>query len=316
MRKIKLTKVITSTLVIASVLALIPIGASAEWRQDSNGWWYTEGSSWVTGEKRIEGHDYYFEPNGYMTTGWRSIKGKWKYFDNNGCQKTGWIQSGGQLYYINSLGGYMDTNQYVDGWYLNNDGVGTKCINIGKFEIDKSTGTIIKFSGSDTSLVIPKVIDGIEIKRINTNTFYNCKDLTSVTIPNNVTYISTSAFDGCTNLTSIIVDDNNKNYTSVDGVLLNKTKTELLKCPEGKVDKNYVIPDSVITISWYALEHCYSLASITIPDSIKNIGKNAFEKESNTIFYVNSEEMKQSLIIDGIDKNKIILNSQSEALTK
>ena len=34
MKKLKLTKVIASTLVVASVLALNPIGASAEWKQN------------------------------------------------------------------------------------------------------------------------------------------------------------------------------------------------------------------------------------------------------------------------------------------
>lgn len=66
MKKLKLTKLIASTLVIASVLALNPIGANAEWKQDSNGWWYTEGDSWATGWKSIDGKLYYFNNDGYM----------------------------------------------------------------------------------------------------------------------------------------------------------------------------------------------------------------------------------------------------------
>jgi len=46
MKKSKLTKVIASSLVVASVLVLNPIGASAKWKQDFNGWWNTEGNSW------------------------------------------------------------------------------------------------------------------------------------------------------------------------------------------------------------------------------------------------------------------------------
>ena len=38
MKKLKLTKVIAITLVAASVLALNPIGANAEWKQDAKGW--------------------------------------------------------------------------------------------------------------------------------------------------------------------------------------------------------------------------------------------------------------------------------------
>ena len=66
MKKTKLTKIVASTLVIASILALNPIGASASWKQDSRGWWYTEGSSYTKGWKQIDGKWYYFNSNGYM----------------------------------------------------------------------------------------------------------------------------------------------------------------------------------------------------------------------------------------------------------
>ncbi|MDR3596397.1 RICIN domain-containing protein [Clostridium sp.] len=61
MRKSKLSKLIAS-----SVLILSPVGASAEWRQNSTGWWYAEGSSYATGWRLIDGKYYYFSDNGYM----------------------------------------------------------------------------------------------------------------------------------------------------------------------------------------------------------------------------------------------------------
>jgi len=67
MKNLKLTKIIASTLVVASVLALNPIGASASWRQNSNGWWNTEGSSWSVGWRKIDEKWYYFNSNGYMS---------------------------------------------------------------------------------------------------------------------------------------------------------------------------------------------------------------------------------------------------------
>ncbi|MDR5587540.1 MULTISPECIES: right-handed parallel beta-helix repeat-containing protein [Clostridium] len=66
MKKLKLIKVISSLLIAASVLAFAPIGASAAWKQDSNGWWYTEDNSYAKGWDVIDGKWYYFESSGYM----------------------------------------------------------------------------------------------------------------------------------------------------------------------------------------------------------------------------------------------------------
>lgn len=65
-----LKKLMALGIIVTSVLALNPIGASAEWRQDSNGWWYADGSTWYMGWKLINGNWYYFDTNGYMKTGW------------------------------------------------------------------------------------------------------------------------------------------------------------------------------------------------------------------------------------------------------
>lgn len=66
MKKLKLTKLIASLVVIGSVFAANPIAANAEWKEDNTGWWYEDGSSWATGWKLIDGKWYYFNSNGYM----------------------------------------------------------------------------------------------------------------------------------------------------------------------------------------------------------------------------------------------------------
>ena len=106
--------------------------------------------------------------------------------------------------------------------------------------------------------------------------FAYCESLTSVTIPESVTSIGEGAFEGCENLTEIKVDTNNKNYTSQDGVLFNKNKTELIQYPIGNERKTYDIPKGVTSIGDLAFVLCDSLPSITIPDSVTNIGDYAF----------------------------------------
>ncbi|OPJ59622.1 immunoglobulin-like domain-containing protein [Clostridium chromiireducens] len=62
----KLIKVIASLLAVASMLTAYPLRTNAEWKQDSNGWWNTEGSSWSVGWKEIDRKWYYFRQDGYM----------------------------------------------------------------------------------------------------------------------------------------------------------------------------------------------------------------------------------------------------------
>ena len=59
----------------------------ASWKQDSTGWWYGDASGW------------------YAVSSWQKIDNIWYYFGNDG---------------------YMVTNQYVDGYWVNADGAWTE----------------------------------------------------------------------------------------------------------------------------------------------------------------------------------------------
>ena len=129
------------------------------------------------------------------------------------------------------------------------------------------------FSGctSIKSITIPN-----SVTSIGSSAFYWCTSLTSITIPDSVTSIGNWAFSGCSSLTAINVATGNKNYTSVNGVLFNKDKTELICYPAGKTGKSYTIPDGVTEIGERAFYGCASLTSITIPDGVTSIGESAF----------------------------------------
>jgi hypothetical protein len=126
-----------------------------------------------------------------------------------------------------------------------------------------------------TSMVIPASVTSIGYAA-----FCGCSNLTGVTIPNSVTSIGGRAFSDCLVLTSITVETVHPLYSSLDGVLFDKNKTELIQCPAGKSGV-YSIPNSITSIGNYAFSGCSGLRSVAIPNSVTSIGYSAFESCSS-----------------------------------
>ncbi len=126
---------------------------------------------------------------------------------------------------------------------------------------------------------------------------------TANNIPSSVTSIEDGSLYGCSSLTSIIVDNNNSEYSSADGILYNKDKTELICCPGGKKTANN-IPSSVTSIGYCAFMGCTSLTSVTIPDSVTSIGYDAFYGCSSLASIVVDNNNSEYSSADGILYNK------------
>jgi hypothetical protein len=116
---------------------------------------------------------------------------------------------------------------------------------------------------------------------IGDGAFYGCTGLISVNFGEKVTSVGNSiTFYGCTALTHFDVSTENATYSSLDGVLYNKDRTELLLYPLGKTDNSFTIPETVTTLAEAALMGS-SLRSITLPESLKTIGEHAFDNCPN-----------------------------------
>jgi hypothetical protein len=116
---------------------------------------------------------------------------------------------------------------------------------------------------------------GSSVTNIANYAFSRCTNLTSVTIPSSVTTIGVLAFLQCTSLTNFSVDAANSVYSTLDGVLFNRTQTTLIQFPGGR-GGSYVVPNSVTNIGNYAFYGRINLTSVTIPDGVANIGVSAF----------------------------------------
>ena len=146
-----------------------------------------------------------------------------KYYTWSEYVSTGWL--GGTYSYIKYIK-WPGAEAYSTAGEDNPTGTVTYAVTGGSITFDKSTGTITDCDTSVTAANIPSKIDGVAVTGIGARAFYQCTSLTSVTIPNSVTYIIHSAFSGCTSLTSI------------------------------------TIPDSVTGISWSAFYGCTSLTDV------------------------------------------------------
>ena len=132
---------------------------------------------------------------------------------------------------------------------------------------------------SCNSLVNVVIPDGV--KSIGAFAFSICDSLQSIMIPKSVSSIGDSALAECWSLIDISVDANNQSYCSVDGVLFNRDKTNLIQYPTGRKNNIYEIPNGTEKIINSAFCLCASLAETTIPDSVKTIETFAFDHCSN-----------------------------------
>ena len=125
-----------------------------------------------------------------------------------------------------------------------------------------------------TDLISATIGNGVT--SIGNSTFHHCYSLASVNIGSGVTSIDNSAFGSCTSLTAITVDAGNPAYSSIDGVVFDKSQTLLIQYPKAKLGE-YTVPDSVTSIDDYAFYNCYNLTGIAFGSGITSIGSYAFK---------------------------------------
>ncbi len=133
---------------------------------------------------------------------------------------------------------------------------------------------------------------------IGANAFYSNNKVKTITLPDSVMAVCDFAFTWCDNLetinigkgvigigenlfsaspklSAINVSAENTEFVSVDGVLFNKDKTEIISFPAGK-GTEYTIPATVKSIGNYAFSYCNGLTSVTISEEVASIGDHAF----------------------------------------
>ena len=116
--------------------------------------------------------------------------------------------------------------------------------------------------------------------------FENWNVLTSVILPDNVTYIGSSSFNNCVKLSSIVLpegvtsigDDAFYGCTSLSSIVIPESVTSIWNSTFYGCSSlcSVVIPDGVTSIRNSTFSGCTSLSSIVIPESVTSIGSQAF----------------------------------------
>lgn len=198
-----------------------------------------------------------------------------------------------------------------------------------KFYFYPTTGMITGYNGTDTVVVIPSKINGITVETIG-HTAFRYSSVTSVTIPDSVTFISDSAFAYCSSLTNISIPNS---VTAIGSFAFEGcTKLESITLPSSLLTISEFlfydcsqlttihIPDSVSSIRTYAFYNCGKLETIRIPVSVTSIGSYAFDDcpSSMTVTYSGSKKQWDAITkgsYNGVLENHLVCNTLEATFT-
>ncbi|MCM1114612.1 MAG: leucine-rich repeat domain-containing protein, partial [Clostridium sp.] len=151
---------------------------------------------------------------------------------------------------------------------------------------DDGTAYVCAYTGDSERIAIPEAKGGVKITGI-ANRAFKGSNVISIALSSAVKNLDASSFEMSNKLEKITVHESNPYFSSADGVLFNKSKTELVCFPKYKNSESYTIPDTVITVCSAAFQNNMYLDSITIPAGLKTFEKYAFNAANLTKVYYN-----------------------------
>ena len=185
------------------------------------------------------------------------------------------------------------------------------CYNItGDSTVDVTFNTDYDYRGR---VKIPNVVSDRDVTYmvtgIDNSAFYNCREVTSVAIPNSVTAIGEAAFANCELLATINIPNS---VTTIGDFAFNSCENlRMMKIPNSVTMigshafslcssmMSVTLPNSITRIEDFTFYGCVSLTSITIPYSVTSIGEHAFQRCDNLSLITILSPMPPSLF-DGL----------------
>ncbi len=146
-----------------------------------------------------------------------------------------------------------------------------------------------------------KSVDIKKVTQLEWATFYNCSELTTITVPDNFEGMKDLVFEGCNKFTTIKLSGNSGKDIIYKGCLYNKDKTKLIMVPVAKTD--FQIEDSVVEIGCGAAAYNKTQDIVTIPKSVNTIRGLAFvgSKINLRFIYERPENVEKTSFSSGGD---------------
>ncbi len=144
--------------------------------------------------------------------------------------------------------------------------------------IEKETGLVNGYTGTDTGVIIPQYVSydnadatrsSIKVTGIAADAFAGNKDIVAVYLPDSVTEIPAGAFKGCTSLKKVV----------------------------GK---------NIKSIGTRAFQNCTALENFTVESSVETLGKEAFDKAGAVT--INASNSAVVSAVSNCGANSIVLN--------
>ncbi len=173
------------------------------------------------------------------------------------------------------------------------------------------------FSGCNgiTSVKLP---DGIE--KIEYGAFQYCENLSEINIPQSLTRIGESAFSDCNSLKNVCISsieswcnmkfgDEWSFWEHISSPLEKALEVQI----NGETVTDLIIPDTVKTIKDYVFKDCHGIKSVTIPSSIKKIGKNVFYNSGfEAIINLSAVTLFDKIDMDSFEKIPYIVSPSDD----
>lgn len=128
---------------------------------------------------------------------------------------------------------------------------------------DSSAETEVTTLYDDNTLVIPTLINGINVTEINNNGFSELTDISGVVLPNSITKIGDYSFFDCSSVEFFMLGENIQSIG--EGAFKNCSSLNMLS-----------LPDELISIGASSFENCSSLKNIKFGSSLEKIDDSAF----------------------------------------